>query len=53
MKWVEENYMQANPTKFQFMFMKKYTNKEISHEFLNVNDITIPAETEVIGYDHG
>ncbi len=39
--------MQANPTKFQFMFMKKCTSKEISSEFLNVNDIKIPAETEV------
>ncbi len=29
------------------MFMKKYTSKEISPEFLNVNDIKIPAETEV------
>ncbi len=29
------------------MFMKKYTSKEILHEFLNVNDIKIPAETEV------
>ncbi len=39
--------MQANPTKFQFMLMKKYTYKEISPAFLNVNDIKIPAETEV------
>ncbi len=46
-KWFEENYTQANPTKFQFMFMKKYTSKEISPEILNVNDIKIPAETEV------
>ncbi len=38
-KWFEENYMQANPTKFQFMFMKKYTSKEILPKFLNVNDI--------------
>ncbi len=44
-KWFEENYMQANPTKFEFMFMKKYTSKEIL--FPNVNDIKIPAETEV------
>ncbi len=29
-KWFEENYIQANHTKFQFMFMKKYTSKEIS-----------------------
>ncbi len=46
-KWFEENDMQANPTKFQFMFMKKYTSKETSPEFLNVNDIDIPAETGV------
>ncbi len=32
---------------FQFMFMKKYTSKEILPEFLNVNDMKIPAETEV------
>ncbi len=37
--------MQVSPTKFQFMFMKKYTSKEIL--FPNVNDIKIPAETEV------
>ncbi len=24
--WFEENYMQANPNKFQFMVMKKYTS---------------------------
>ncbi len=24
--WFEENYLQANPTKFKFMFMKKYTS---------------------------
>ncbi len=38
-KWFEENYMKANITKFQFMFMKKYTSKEILPEFLNINDI--------------
>ncbi len=38
-KWFEENYMQANPIKFQFMLMRKYTSKEILPEFLNVNDI--------------
>ncbi len=27
-KWFEENDTQANPTKFLFMFMKKYTSKE-------------------------
>ncbi len=32
-KWVEESYMQANPIKFQFMFMKKYRSKEILPEF--------------------
>ncbi len=31
-KVTTENYMQANPTKFQFMFMKKNTSKEISPE---------------------
>ncbi len=32
-KWFEENYMQANPIKFQFIFMKKYTSQEILLEF--------------------
>ncbi len=39
--------IQANPTKFLVMFMKRYTSKEISPEFLNVCDIKLPAETEV------
>ncbi len=46
-KWFKENYIQVNCIKFQFMFMKKYTSKEISPEFLNVNDIKILAEIEV------
>ncbi len=39
--------MHTNPTKFQFMFMKNYTSKEILTEFFSVNDIKIPVETEV------
>ncbi len=29
MLWFTENVMQANPTKFQFMIMQRYTHKEI------------------------
>ncbi len=39
--------MQWTPINFQFMFMKKYTSKEIPPEFLNINDTNIPAKTEV------
>ncbi len=28
MTWFKDNFMQANPEKFQFMFLKKYTSKE-------------------------
>ncbi len=29
MNWFKDKFMQANPEKFQFMFLKKYTSKEI------------------------
>ncbi len=38
MLWFTEYFMQANPTKFQFMIMQKYTSKEI-----------IPDSTEIHG----
>ncbi len=30
MNWFKDNFMQANPEKFQFMFLKKYTSKKLS-----------------------
>ncbi len=37
MNWFKDNFMQANPEKFQFMFLKKYTSKEIVPKFIEIH----------------
>ncbi len=44
MLWFTENVMQANPTKFQFMIMKKYTSKEIIHDSIEIHGTTKKIE---------
>ncbi len=39
--------MQANPTKFQFMIMQKYTSKEIIPDSIEIYGTTIMRQTEV------
>ncbi len=34
MNLFKDNFMQANPEKFQFMFLKKYTSKEFVSKFI-------------------
>jgi hypothetical protein len=46
MTWFTRNLMQANPEKFQFMFMKKYTCKEEIPEFIEIRGINIKRESE-------
>ncbi len=45
--WFTEHFMQANPTKFQFMIMQKYTSKEIFFYLIEIHGITIMRQTEV------
>ncbi len=41
------NFMQVNPFKFQYMFLKSLTNKEEMLKFIEINDTNIPCEKEV------
>ncbi len=47
MLWFTENVMQANPTKFQFMIMQKYTSKGIIPDSIEIYGTTIMRQTEV------
>ena len=47
MTWFKDNFMQANPEKFQFMLMKKYTCKETFPEFIEISGINVQRENEV------
>jgi hypothetical protein len=46
-KWFTNNFMQVNPSKFQFMCLKSVTSKEIIPQFIEVNGTNIPCEKEV------
>jgi hypothetical protein len=46
-KWFVDNFMQVNPSKFQFMFLKPITSKEVSPEFVEVNGTNISCDSEV------
>ncbi len=46
-KWFINNYMQANPSKFQFMFLKSFTSDAEVPEMLEVNDTIIPCKEQV------
>ncbi len=39
--------MQVNPSKFQFMFLQKFTSKEIKPEFIQVHVTFIQCNNEV------
>ncbi len=41
MNWFNDNFMQANPEKFQLMFLKKYTSKEIVPKFIEIHGTEI------------
>ncbi len=47
MLWFTETFMQANPTKFQFVIMQKYTSKEIIPNSIEIHGTTIMRQTEV------
>ncbi len=47
MNWFKDNFMQANPEKFQFMFLKKYTSNEIVGKFIEIHGAEIKCEKEV------
>ncbi len=46
MNWFNDNFMQANPEKFQFSFLKKYTIKEIVPKFIDIHGTEIKYEKE-------
>jgi exonuclease III len=46
-KWFVSNYMQVNPSKFQFMFLKPLSSKEVTPEFIEVNGTHITCEDKV------
>jgi hypothetical protein len=46
-KWFVNNFMQVNPSKFQFMFLKPITSKVVTPEYVEVRGINIPCESEV------
>ncbi len=47
MLWFTETFMQANPTKFQFMIMQKYKSKEIIPDSIEIHGTTIMRQKEV------
>jgi len=46
-KWFTNNFMQANPSKFQFMFIKPTSSKEVTPEYIEVGETKIPCESDV------
>ncbi len=46
MLWFTHNFMQANPTKFQFMIIQKYTCKEIIPDSIEIHGTTIMRQIE-------
>ncbi len=37
MNWFKDNFMQANPEKFQFIFLTIYTSKENVSKFIEIH----------------
>ncbi len=46
-KWFIINFMQVNPSKFQCMFLKPFTNKDEMPNFIEINVTNIPCKKEV------
>ncbi len=44
-EWFHQNFMEANPSKFQFMLMKSFTNKELLPNFIDINEfrVSVPS----------
>ncbi len=47
LEWFDNNFMQANPNKFQVMFMKPFTNKTVFPKGIEIGDVTIERQTSV------
>ena len=45
--WFISNYMQANPSKFQFMFLKHFKCKEDVPNSIQIDSITITCQSDV------
>ncbi len=46
-EWFHHNFMEANPSKFQFMLMKSFTSKEMLPNFIDINDTRIERESQI------
>ncbi len=46
-QWFTDNFMQANPDKFQVMFMKPLCNREVLPDYLEVGDVKLPNQSDV------
>ncbi len=44
--WFTEDFMHANPTKFQFLMMQKYTSKEIISDSIEMHGTIIMRQTK-------
>ncbi len=44
---LQNGFVQANPTKFQFMIKQKYISKEIIPDLIEIHGTTIMRQTEV------
>ncbi len=53
-EWFHKYFMEANPSKFQFMLMKSFTSKDLLLNFIHINDTRIERESQIklLGNDH-
>ncbi len=42
-----QNFMEANPSKSQFMLMQSFTSKELLPNFIDINDTRIERESQI------
>ncbi len=46
-EWFHRIFMEANPSKCQFMLMKSCTSKELLPNFIDINDTRIERESQI------
>ncbi len=44
-EWFQQSFMEANPSKFQFMLMKSLISKELLPNVIDINDTRIDRES--------
>ncbi len=45
--WFQNNFMEANPSKFQFMLLKSFTSKEDFPDHILINNTRIECDSQV------